>query len=48
MTASTIRAVTLSDGTAAPALGTGTWYLGEDPAGTTSSWTPSARASTSA
>ncbi|SHF85147.1 aldo/keto reductase [Geodermatophilus nigrescens] len=31
MTASTVRAVTLPDGTSAPALGLGTWYLGEDP-----------------
>src|SRR3954464_13857745 len=31
MTAPTMRAVTLPDGTAAPALGMGTWYLGEDP-----------------
>src|SRR3954466_15860484 len=31
MTAPTPRAVTLPDGTAAPALGMGTWYLGEDP-----------------
>ena len=33
MTAPTMRAVTLPDGTAAPALGMGTWYLGEDPDG---------------
>src|SRR4030095_5161923 len=33
MTAPTLRAVTLPDGTAAPALGMGTWYLGEDPDG---------------
>jgi diketogulonate reductase-like aldo/keto reductase len=31
MTAPTMRAVTLPDGTAAPALGMGSWYLGEDP-----------------
>src|SRR4029450_9965990 len=31
--APTLRAVTLPDGTAAPALGMGTWYLGEDPDG---------------
>ena len=31
MSASTMRAVTLPDGTAAQALGLGTWYLGEDP-----------------
>jgi diketogulonate reductase-like aldo/keto reductase len=30
MTAPTMRAVTLPDGTAAPALGMGSWYLGED------------------
>lgn len=30
MTAPTMRAVTLPDGTAAPALGMGTWYMGED------------------
>lgn len=34
MTASAMRAVTLPDGTAAPALGLGTWYLGEDPGST--------------
>src|SRR6476661_10400629 len=33
MTAPTMRAVTLPDGTAVPALGLGTWYLGEDPDG---------------
>ena len=33
MTAPRMRAVTLPDGTAAPALGMGTWYLGEDPDG---------------
>jgi diketogulonate reductase-like aldo/keto reductase len=33
MTAPTTRAVTLPDGTPAPALGMGTWYLGEDPDG---------------
>src|SRR3954447_4333428 len=31
MTAPTMRTVTLPDGSAAPALGMGTWYLGEDP-----------------
>jgi diketogulonate reductase-like aldo/keto reductase len=31
MTAQTIRAVSLPDGTALPALGMGTWYLGERP-----------------
>lgn len=31
MTASTTRTATLPDGTAVPALGLGTWYLGEDP-----------------
>jgi len=31
MTARTMRAVTLPDGTTTPALGLGTWYLGEDP-----------------
>ncbi|WP_237494589.1 aldo/keto reductase [Modestobacter sp. L9-4] len=31
MTASAMRTVTLPDGTVAPALGLGTWYLGEDP-----------------
>src|SRR4029450_9941193 len=31
--ASSLRAVTLPDGTAAPALGLGTWYLGENPGG---------------
>ena len=48
MTAPTMRAVTLPDGTAAPALGMapGTWV--RTPTGTTSSWTPFARASTSA
>jgi aryl-alcohol dehydrogenase-like predicted oxidoreductase len=33
MTAPTLRAVTLPDGTAARALGMGSWYLGEDPDG---------------
>lgn len=33
MTAPTTRTVTLPDGSAAPALGMGTWYLGEDPDG---------------
>src|SRR4051812_22903297 len=33
VTAPRMRAVTLPDGTAAPALGMGTWYLGEDPGG---------------
>src|SRR4051795_204161 len=33
MTAPSMRTVTLPDGTAAPALGMGTWYLGEDPDG---------------
>jgi diketogulonate reductase-like aldo/keto reductase len=32
MTAATIRAVTLPNGTTVPALGMGTWYLGEQPA----------------
>jgi len=31
MTAATSRAVSLPNGTAVPALGMGTWYLGEDP-----------------
>jgi diketogulonate reductase-like aldo/keto reductase len=31
MTAPTMRTVTLPDGTTTPALGMGTWYLGEDP-----------------
>src|SRR3954453_20703065 len=31
MTAPSMRAVTLPDGTTTPALGMGTWYLGEDP-----------------
>jgi diketogulonate reductase-like aldo/keto reductase len=31
MTAPTIRAVSLPNGTTVPALGMGTWYLGEDP-----------------
>ncbi len=31
MTAGTKRAVTLPDGTTTPALGMGTWYMGEDP-----------------
>src|SRR4051794_41928399 len=30
MTAHTMRAVTLPDGTTTPAVGMGTWYLGED------------------
>jgi diketogulonate reductase-like aldo/keto reductase len=33
MTETTIRSVPLPDGTAVPALGMGTWYLGEDPDG---------------
>jgi diketogulonate reductase-like aldo/keto reductase len=33
MTASTARTITLPDGSASPALGMGTWYLGEDPDG---------------
>jgi diketogulonate reductase-like aldo/keto reductase len=33
MTETTIRSVSLPDGTAVPALGMGTWYLGEDPDG---------------
>jgi hypothetical protein len=48
MTAPTTRAVALPDGTAAPALGMGTWYLGETPTDTTSSSTPFALAWTSA
>jgi diketogulonate reductase-like aldo/keto reductase len=32
MTATTIRAVSLPNGTTVPALGIGTWYLGEEPA----------------
>jgi diketogulonate reductase-like aldo/keto reductase len=31
MSTSTTRSVTLPDGTAVPALGLGTWYLGENP-----------------
>jgi diketogulonate reductase-like aldo/keto reductase len=31
MTAATLRTVSLADGTVVPALGMGTWYLGEDP-----------------
>jgi diketogulonate reductase-like aldo/keto reductase len=31
MTATTVRTVSLADGTVVPALGMGTWYLGEDP-----------------
>ncbi len=46
MTAPVMRAVTLPDGTVAPALGMGTWYVGENPGGRTSSWTRCARAST--
>jgi diketogulonate reductase-like aldo/keto reductase len=33
MTATTNRAVTLPNGTTVPALGMGTWYMGEDPDG---------------
>jgi diketogulonate reductase-like aldo/keto reductase len=33
MTATTIRAVSLPNGTTVPALGMGTWYMGEDPDG---------------
>ena len=31
MTATTVPTVSLADGTVVPALGMGTWYLGEDP-----------------
>ncbi|MEU2347928.1 hypothetical protein [Modestobacter sp. NPDC049651] len=34
MTASAVRTVPLPDGTAAPALGVDTWYLGKDPGST--------------
>ena len=40
--------VTLPDGTAAPALGMGTWYLGEDPGGRDVELDALGRASTSA
>jgi diketogulonate reductase-like aldo/keto reductase len=33
MTSTAVRAVTLPNGTSVPALGMGTWYLGEDPDG---------------
>jgi diketogulonate reductase-like aldo/keto reductase len=33
MTATTIRAVSLPNGTTVPALGMGTWYMGDDPDG---------------
>lgn len=46
MTASAMRTVTLPDGTVAPALGLGTWYLVRTPAASTSSWTPCVPGST--